>query len=165
MDSDHLKRFYSQLNTQFLILAGVSILIFVPVWMYVEKLNREGAEHYLQPETESYIGISTLIIVLILISIWHFIYHRELNKISADEKMWLRLNSYKKAFLTLIIQMTSLSALVSFLYLFVRADAMIAGFAVCLVLISMNRITPQRIARQLRMKKEEKKEFFEALGI
>ncbi len=160
MDSKDYKSYYDKLNTHFQLFAALSILCFIPVWMYVESKSNDGEVVFLSEGIQLKIGLITVLLSLILVGIWHYQYHRSLNSIDVYEPLINRLNHYKRYFLTLIIKMTALSILISIAYLFVQADAMIAAYAIQLVLISMNRLTIQRVARQLKMKKEERAVFF-----
>ncbi len=160
MDSEFYKKFYDKLNTQFQLLAGLSILIFIPIWMYIESKSRAGETGIYPENIKLNLGLFSLILTLALVGLWHYQYHRALNKILISNDLLSRLNEYKRLFLTLIIKMTALSILICLTYFFIRADAMIASYAVLLVLISMNRLTYARIARQLKMNKEERNVFF-----
>lgn len=160
MDAKYYKKYYDKLNTHFQLLTALSILCFIPVWMYVESKSNGADEALFSESIQLKIGLFSVLLSLILVGLWHYQYHRSLNKINAKEVLIDRLNHYKRYFLTLIIKMTALSILISIFYLFIQADAMIAAYAILLVLISMNRLTFQRVARQLKMKGEEKALFF-----
>ncbi|QNL22791.1 hypothetical protein HZR84_12855 [Hyphobacterium sp. CCMP332] len=160
MDAKYYKKYYDKLNTHFQLLTALSILCFIPVWMYVESKSNGEEVVFISESIQLKIGLFSVLLTLILVGLWHYQYHRSLKSINVKEALLNRLNYYKRYFLTLIIKMTALSILISIVYFFIQADAMIAAYAILLVLISMNRLTFQRVARQLKMKGEEKAIFF-----
>jgi divalent metal cation (Fe/Co/Zn/Cd) transporter len=155
------KKFYDRLNTRHQLITGVTILIFVPIWMYVENMRRnESLQAFDAADWQQQTGLGSILLSILLVGIWHYQYHRAMKNIDSSISLPDKLQLYQKLFLNLIIRMAVWSVLIVILYYFLQSDALIAAYAIALVMMTMNRLTWQRIARQLRLSKEEREDFF-----
>ncbi len=160
MQKDNYKSFYDKLNLRFQLMAGLSIFFFIPCWMYVESINSETGNGDLS--TNQNIGLLYLLLTIALIAFWHYQFHKDCKKIEKQDDLDSRLEDFKRLFILLIFKMLLLSTLVSISYLFIRNDIMIGAYSFLLVMISMNRLTHQKVARNTKMSKEEREVFFDS---
>lgn len=154
------KKFYDRLNTRHQLITGITILIFVPIWMYVENLRQGDIPAFDAGDWQQQAGLGAILLSIVVIGLWHFQYHRAMKHIDTGLSLDEKLNLYQKNFLNLIIRLASWSLLMVVLYYFLQSDVLIAAYAIALVMITMNRLTWQRVARQLRLSGEEREDFF-----
>jgi hypothetical protein len=154
------KEYYNKLNLRFQLLNAAAIVVFVGSWMFTEN-KLQGIDNEIDiSNSQDQIGILVIFLSLIASGAFHYRFHKDLMQIDRVIVLKERLILYAKYFNAMIIRLFITSALISVLYFFIHSQALIAAFAFVLVLTTVNRLTYTKIARQLKMDKNEQDEFF-----
>jgi len=146
--------FLNGMNTRFYLIVCLPLLLFVLV--YLEVQSRTG----ISPAFESGDHIGHYVLSLVLGLSWFpakKMYKRKILEQRQEESLMQKLNAFRKAaiYMYLILGSAAILAIVG-LY-FAQEQIYLMAFGIVLILFSVNRPTPAKIIKDMKLTAEEKR--------
>lgn len=139
---------------------AIAILSFMAAWMTIENTMSEMDRSIRFTRFEDQLGISVLVLSIVLSVFISIQFRNSLERIDLNLDLKEKLGYYSNCFTQHIFKFLIGAMIISVLYFFFTSQILIAAFAIILVMMTINRLTYPRIARQLKLNKKEREEFF-----
>lgn len=158
METEEIRKIYRKTELMTTLLLLVSLGLFGIVYLYYNSGNLDWDLPSL-PEILNWIAIGVCIVILI----WQYVlFHKQLKPAMGDISLIEKVKIYTQATQLRFWNLFIVSIVATIGLLLVQSPMYVLIYAVCMVFFSLGKPSPDRIARLLKLKKEDREFLREA---
>jgi len=152
MDNDTLRALYHRTEQRTMLILILSLPIFGGVYLFhnSETINKD------LPQLDVLVQVALLVLGFVLLGLHYVLFHQKIRQTFSQENLVDKVSLYCSATRQRFLLLFLVSVLSSLGLLFSGNPGFVVIFAITLVFFSLGKISPDRMARLMKLKKEDR---------
>lgn len=152
METDQIRKIYRETDRLGMIILIVALPLFGMIYLY----HSSGSINKELPQLTGFFGGALLVFSLTLLVGQYIVFHQHIKKAISQEGLLEKVKTYAKATKQRFLFLFIVSVASSVGLLFSGNPGHVLSFALCLVFFSLAKPSPDRMARLMKLKKEDR---------